>query len=55
MTKQYLVTIETEKLQASAPDEKVSQLEAVFVNIVEEINMSNGQAQLRVTSVEEQT
>jgi hypothetical protein len=52
--KQYLVTITERKLQESAPDDKLTQLEAILTNIIAEINLSNGQADLRVTAVVEQ-
>jgi hypothetical protein len=53
-TKTYTVVIEEAKL-FDVPDDKITQLENTFKNIVEEINLTNGSAQLKVVSIQEQT
>lgn len=53
--KTYTVVIEERKLQSTAPAEKLTAVENTFKNIIQEINVSNGQADLWVVSVEEQT
>jgi hypothetical protein len=54
-TKVFEVTIDEEKHPTIGTDEHLAQLEASFLNIIEEINMANTGAKLKVTSVEEQT
>jgi len=52
--KSFVVVIEERKLQASAPDEMLNQLEESFKRRVLEFNTTNGQADLWVVSVTEQ-
>ena len=54
-TKIFTVVIEERKLQSSAPDEVFTQLEESFKRRVAEFRTTNGQADLWVVSVAEQT
>jgi hypothetical protein len=52
--KTYTVVIEERKLQSTAPDEALTQLEESFKRRVAEFNTTNAQADLWVVSVQEQ-
>ncbi|HUU37207.1 MAG TPA: hypothetical protein VMW46_03255 [Candidatus Desulfaltia sp.] len=53
-TKVFLVTISATKRGDFETDEKMAQLEASFINIIQEINMTDGGGDLKVTSIVEQ-
>jgi len=53
--KTFIVVIEERKLQSSAPDDMLTQLEESFKRRVAEFRTTNGQADLQVVSVTEQT
>jgi hypothetical protein len=53
--KQFLVVIEEETiLEDAGTADKVTQLEAQFLDIIQEINMCNTHVHLKVTSIVEQ-